>query len=167
MRNTVPKEKKGHHSSWAESTHLGLLGPCIMPPSWLSQPSSPFYLRMKLPCVTLGALLLLLPAGHGGTETSAIDLRTFIGCAVREFTFVAKKPGCKALRITTDACWGRCETWEVRVFPWEKSIEQWDSQGPRAALRSHCSALLQLVPSLLALSQRGWTSCDDINEVLT
>ncbi|OXB55988.1 hypothetical protein ASZ78_009718 [Callipepla squamata] len=67
---------------------------------------------MKLSFVTLGVLLLLLLAGHGGTETSAIDLRTFIGCAVREFTFLAKKPGCKALRITTDACWGRCETWE-------------------------------------------------------
>lgn len=110
---------------------------------------------MKLPCVTLGALLLLLLAGHGGTETSAIDLRTFIGCAVREFTFLAKKPGCKALRITTDACWGRCETWEVRLFPQEKCIKQRDSQGQCAALQSHCSALLQLVPFLLALSQRG------------
>ncbi|KAM6335885.1 GPHB5 protein, partial [Podargus strigoides] len=72
---------------------------------------------MKLHCVTLGALLLLLPASCGGTlKTSAIDLRTFIGCAVREFTFLAKKPGCKGLRVTTDACWGRCETWERPVL---------------------------------------------------
>ncbi|XP_005986560.1 glycoprotein hormone beta-5 [Latimeria chalumnae] len=45
-----------------------------------------------------------------------INLRTFIGCAVREFTFMAKKPGCKGMRITTDACWGRCETWEKPVL---------------------------------------------------
>lgn len=71
---------------------------------------------MKLHRVTLGALLLLLLASCGRTlKTSAIDLRTFIGCAVREFTFLAKKPGCRGLRVTTDACWGRCETWEVRL----------------------------------------------------
>ncbi|NXF65101.1 GPHB5 protein, partial [Ciccaba nigrolineata] len=72
---------------------------------------------MKLHCVILGALLLLLLASCGGTlKTSAIDLRTFIGCAVREFTFLAKKPGCGGLRVTTDACWGRCETWEKPVL---------------------------------------------------
>ncbi|NWI33694.1 GPHB5 protein, partial [Sula dactylatra] len=72
---------------------------------------------MKLHCVILGALLLLLLASCGSTlKTSAIDLRTFIGCAVREFTFLAKKPGCKGLRVTTDACWGRCETWEKPVL---------------------------------------------------
>ncbi|CAN0117025.1 unnamed protein product [Bubo scandiacus] len=72
---------------------------------------------MKLHCVILGAPLLLLLASCGGTlKTSAIDLRTFIGCAVREFTFLAKKPGCGGLRVTTDACWGRCETWEKPVL---------------------------------------------------
>ncbi|NXS43736.1 GPHB5 protein, partial [Balaeniceps rex] len=72
---------------------------------------------MKLHCVILGTLLLPLLASCGGTlKTSAIDLRTFIGCAVREFTFLAKKPGCKGLRVTTDACWGRCETWEKPVL---------------------------------------------------
>ncbi|XP_074677719.1 glycoprotein hormone beta-5 [Strix aluco] len=72
---------------------------------------------MKLHCVILGSLLLLLLASCGGTlKTSAIDLRTFIGCAVREFTFLAKKPGCGGLRVTTDACWGRCETWEKPVL---------------------------------------------------
>ncbi|GLD47570.1 glycoprotein hormone beta-5, partial [Lates japonicus] len=45
-------------------------------------------------------------------KVSAVNLRRFIGCAVREFTFQAKKPGCGSLHITTDACWGRCETWE-------------------------------------------------------
>ncbi|KAF1579758.1 UNVERIFIED_CONTAM: Glycoprotein hormone beta-5, partial [Eudyptes robustus] len=72
---------------------------------------------MKFHCVILGALLLLLlPGCDGALKTSAIDLRTFIGCAVREFTFLAKKPGCKGLRVTTDACWGRCETWEKPVL---------------------------------------------------
>ncbi|XP_006802569.1 glycoprotein hormone beta-5-like [Neolamprologus brichardi] len=34
---------------------------------------------------------------------------------LREFSFVAHKPGCKGLRITTEACWGRCHTWEKPV----------------------------------------------------
>ncbi|NWW42458.1 GPHB5 protein, partial [Pedionomus torquatus] len=72
---------------------------------------------MKLRCVILGTLLLLLLTGCSNElKTSAIDLRTFIGCAVREFTFLAKKPGCRGLRVTTDACWGRCETWEKPVL---------------------------------------------------
>uniref|UniRef100_A0A3Q3L5Q9 Glycoprotein hormone subunit beta 5 n=1 Tax=Labrus bergylta TaxID=56723 RepID=A0A3Q3L5Q9_9LABR len=45
-----------------------------------------------------------------------VNLRRFIGCAVREFTFLAKKPGCGGLHITTDACWGRCETWEKPIL---------------------------------------------------
>ncbi|XP_068195403.1 glycoprotein hormone beta-5 isoform X2 [Antennarius striatus] len=49
-------------------------------------------------------------------RASAINLRRFIGCAVREFTFLARKPGCRSLQITTDACWGRCETWEKPVL---------------------------------------------------
>uniref|UniRef100_A0A8C6U2T1 Glycoprotein hormone subunit beta 5 n=1 Tax=Neogobius melanostomus TaxID=47308 RepID=A0A8C6U2T1_9GOBI len=55
-------------------------------------------------------LFLLLIA----LSSSALNLRRFTGCAVREFTFMAKKPGCGGLHVTTDACWGRCETWEVR-----------------------------------------------------
>ncbi|CAB1456434.1 unnamed protein product [Pleuronectes platessa] len=47
---------------------------------------------------------------------SAVNLRRFVGCAVREFTFLAKKPGCRGMHITTDACWGRCETWEVSTL---------------------------------------------------
>ncbi|XP_024858514.1 glycoprotein hormone beta-5 isoform X3 [Kryptolebias marmoratus] len=50
------------------------------------------------------------------SRASAVNLRRFIGCAVREFTFLAKKPGCGGLHITTDACWGRCETWEKPVL---------------------------------------------------
>ncbi|KFQ12141.1 GPHB5 protein, partial [Haliaeetus albicilla] len=72
---------------------------------------------MKLHGAILGSLLLLLLASCVCTlKTSAIDLRTFVGCAVREFTFLAKKPGCRGLRVTTDACWGRCETWEKPVL---------------------------------------------------
>ncbi|XP_068005278.1 glycoprotein hormone beta-5 [Melanerpes formicivorus] len=72
---------------------------------------------MKLHCVILGVLrLLLLASCSSRVKTPAIDLRTFTGCAVREFTFLAKKPGCRGLRVTTDACWGRCETWERPVL---------------------------------------------------
>uniref|UniRef100_A0A3Q1F5K8 Glycoprotein hormone beta-5 n=1 Tax=Acanthochromis polyacanthus TaxID=80966 RepID=A0A3Q1F5K8_9TELE len=46
----------------------------------------------------------------------SVNLRRFVGCAVREFTFLAKKPGCGGLHVTTDACWGRCETWEKPVL---------------------------------------------------
>ncbi|XP_028251370.1 glycoprotein hormone beta-5 [Parambassis ranga] len=64
-------------------------------------------------------LLLLLLLGislQPDPHVSAVNLRRFIGCAVREFTFLAKKPGCGGLHITTDACWGRCETWEKPVL---------------------------------------------------
>ncbi|XP_064010010.1 glycoprotein hormone beta-5 [Pogoniulus pusillus] len=71
---------------------------------------------MELHCVILGVLLVLLASCSNTLRTSAIDLRTFTGCAVREFTFLAKKPGCRGLRVTTDACWGRCETWERPVL---------------------------------------------------
>ncbi|NXX40319.1 GPHB5 protein, partial [Tricholaema leucomelas] len=71
---------------------------------------------MKLHCVILAVLLLLLASCSNTLKTSAIDLWTFTGCAVREFTFLAKKPGCRGLRVTTDACWGRCETWERPVL---------------------------------------------------
>uniref|UniRef100_A0A3B3UKW7 Glycoprotein hormone beta-5 n=1 Tax=Poecilia latipinna TaxID=48699 RepID=A0A3B3UKW7_9TELE len=60
------------------------------------------------------------PANNVGNSPlcciSSVNLRQFIGCAVREFTFLAKKPGCGGLLITTDACWGRCETWEKPVL---------------------------------------------------
>ncbi|XP_034289191.1 glycoprotein hormone beta-5 [Pantherophis guttatus] len=60
--------------------------------------------------------LLILASCITTLKPSNTNLQTFIGCAVREFTFLAKKPGCKGLRITTDACWGRCETWEKPVL---------------------------------------------------
>ncbi|KAF0044216.1 hypothetical protein F2P81_003374 [Scophthalmus maximus] len=56
-----------------------------------------------------------VPDGLHLRGASAVNLRRFIGCAVREFTFLAKKPGCRGMHITTDACWGRCETWEKPV----------------------------------------------------
>lgn len=69
---------------------------------------------MKLVYLVLGAMALLLLGGPDSVlSSSSGNLHTFVGCAVREFTFMAKKPGCRGLRITTDACWGRCETWEV------------------------------------------------------
>uniref|UniRef100_A0A8C3I611 Glycoprotein hormone subunit beta 5 n=1 Tax=Chrysemys picta bellii TaxID=8478 RepID=A0A8C3I611_CHRPI len=72
---------------------------------------------MKLRHVVLGSLPLLILAGCvSALKASNINLRTFIGCAVREFTFLARKPGCKGMRITTDACWGRCETWELPLL---------------------------------------------------
>lgn len=99
--------------------------PLIATNAWLTVPLRaarsvklyPFSLRkssMKLAFLFLGPMALLLLVGCGCVlGTSSGNLRTFVGCAVREFTFLAKKPGCRGLRITTDACWGRCETWEV------------------------------------------------------
>ncbi|XP_051003668.1 glycoprotein hormone beta-5 [Acomys russatus] len=72
---------------------------------------------MKLAYLVLGAAALLLLRGCDSVlSTSRGNLHTFVGCAAREFTFLAKKPGCRALRITTDACWGRCETWEKPIL---------------------------------------------------
>ncbi|XP_061429819.1 glycoprotein hormone beta-5-like [Lethenteron reissneri] len=62
--------------------------------------------RLLLPLLLLPLLLVPPPL------CAALELRGFVGCAVREFSFVARKPGCRGVRITTDACWGRCETWE-------------------------------------------------------
>ena len=61
------------------------------------------------------SLLLLLVAGAAivCVAVTTSTLHGFRGCAVREFSFVAQKPGCTGLRITTEACWGRCHTWEV------------------------------------------------------
>ncbi|XP_037116398.1 glycoprotein hormone beta-5 isoform X1 [Syngnathus acus] len=64
-------------------------------------------------------LLLLLLLGQSSAlmrvaETTALN--GFRGCAVREFTFVAQKPGCKSVRVTTEACWGRCHTWERPIL---------------------------------------------------
>ncbi|XP_063804743.1 glycoprotein hormone beta-5 [Pseudophryne corroboree] len=72
---------------------------------------------MNQKSVTLVFLhLLVLSCCLSTFAASNISLKTFIGCAVREFTFLAKKPGCKGLRVTTDACWGRCETWEKPIL---------------------------------------------------
>ncbi|TNN85226.1 Glycoprotein hormone beta-5 [Liparis tanakae] len=61
-------------------------------------------------------LLLLLVAGAAEVCVALTStLHGFRGCAVREFSFVAQKPGCKGLRISTEACWGRCHTWEKPV----------------------------------------------------
>ncbi|XP_052007349.1 glycoprotein hormone beta-5-like [Xyrauchen texanus] len=67
---------------------------------------------VKLCCFTLAVWLCF--GAH--IEASVLNLKRFIGCAVREFTFLARKPGCSGLHITTDACWGRCETWEKPVL---------------------------------------------------
>ncbi|XP_072351058.1 glycoprotein hormone beta-5 [Scyliorhinus torazame] len=73
--------------------------------------------RLNLHHIIWGSLILqLLVVYVNILPASNISLRTFIGCAVREFTFLAKKPGCKGLRVSTDACWGRCETWEKPVL---------------------------------------------------
>ncbi|TRY90463.1 hypothetical protein DNTS_015625 [Danionella cerebrum] len=63
-------------------------------------------------CVFLAVFL----SGGFPTEASGVSLGRFIGCAVREFTFMVRKPGCAGLHITTDACWGRCETWQKPVL---------------------------------------------------
>uniref|UniRef100_A0A8C6UQZ0 Glycoprotein hormone beta-5 n=1 Tax=Neogobius melanostomus TaxID=47308 RepID=A0A8C6UQZ0_9GOBI len=73
--------------------------------------------------LSLSLLLFLLLIA---LSSSALNLRRFTGCAVREFTFMAKKPGCGGLHVTTDACWGRCETWEKPIVdpPYIESFQR-------------------------------------------
>ncbi|XP_062325657.1 glycoprotein hormone beta-5 [Osmerus eperlanus] len=78
----------------------------------LQRKGAPWWCVILLYCTVLWAGL----QPQSLTKASAINLRRFIGCAVREFTFLARKPGCASLHITTDACWGRCETWEKPVL---------------------------------------------------
>lgn len=59
---------------------------------------------------SLISLLLMMVLGLSFAVTT---LHSFRGCAVREFSFIAHKPGCKGMRVHTEACWGRCQTWEV------------------------------------------------------
>lgn len=69
---------------------------------------------MRVPPSMHLSLLLLLTAGTAAVCAALTNtLHGFRGCAVREFSFIAHKPGCRGLRITTEACWGRCHTWEV------------------------------------------------------
>ncbi|CAK6967952.1 glycoprotein hormone beta-5-like [Scomber scombrus] len=71
---------------------------------------------MHLHPLSLSFLLLLVAwAAVVCVAVTTTTLHGFRGCAVREFSFVAQKPGCKGLRITTEACWGRCHTWEKPV----------------------------------------------------
>ncbi|XP_072893913.1 glycoprotein hormone beta-5 [Hemitrygon akajei] len=73
--------------------------------------------RLNLHHLLWGSIILqFLVFYENALPASSISLQTFIGCAVREFRFLARKPGCKGLRITTDACWGRCETWERPIL---------------------------------------------------
>ncbi|XP_033839252.1 glycoprotein hormone beta-5-like [Periophthalmus magnuspinnatus] len=61
-------------------------------------------------------LLLLVAGATVGCIAVMTTLHGVRGCTVREFSFVAQKPGCKSLRISTEACWGRCHTWEKPVL---------------------------------------------------
>ena len=70
--------------------------------------SSLFFFVVAAATVFLAAAGTALPS-----VTAATALHEFRGCAVREFSFMAQKPGCRGLKITTEACWGRCHTWEV------------------------------------------------------
>lgn len=85
---------------------------------WLSKCVCGRFSPVKLFCVTMAVWLCF----GVDIEASVLNLKRFIGCAVREFTFLARKPGCGGLHITTDACWGRCETWEVRIFQYPLNI---------------------------------------------
>uniref|UniRef100_A0A673HRS4 Si:dkey-23i12.9 n=1 Tax=Sinocyclocheilus rhinocerous TaxID=307959 RepID=A0A673HRS4_9TELE len=63
--------------------------------------------------LTAVTFLLLFPGFYSAMAVTT--LQSFRGCAVRDFAFVARKPGCRSLRINTEACWGRCHTWERPV----------------------------------------------------
>ncbi|XP_051566454.1 glycoprotein hormone beta-5-like isoform X1 [Myxocyprinus asiaticus] len=72
--------------------------------------------RMCLDHLSMTAVtFLLLFAGFDFT-IAVTTLQSFRGCAVRDFNFVAQKPGCRSLLINTEACWGRCHTWEKLVL---------------------------------------------------
>ncbi|XP_058242521.1 glycoprotein hormone beta-5 [Hemibagrus wyckioides] len=71
--------------------------------------------RLSATSLSCALVCVLLCLSHP-SRVSAMNLQRFIGCAVRDFTFVAQKPGCGRLQITTDACWGRCETWEKPIL---------------------------------------------------
>ncbi|XP_029022858.1 glycoprotein hormone beta-5-like isoform X1 [Betta splendens] len=74
-----------------------------------------FCASMRLHPLSLSLLLLLVAGAAVVCVTVTTPFHGFRGCAVREFSFVAQKPGCRSLRITTEACWGRCHTWEKPV----------------------------------------------------
>ena len=78
---------------------------------YFSPPSS--IPSMHLHPLPLFLFILLVAEATVMCVAVTTELHGFRGCAVREFSFVAQKPGCKGLRITTEACWGRCHTWEV------------------------------------------------------
>ncbi|XP_034425448.1 glycoprotein hormone beta-5-like isoform X1 [Hippoglossus hippoglossus] len=80
---------------------------------YFSPPSS--IPSMHLHPLTLSLFILLVGEATVMCVVVTTALHGFRGCAVREFSFVAQKPGCKGLRITTEACWGRCHTWEKPV----------------------------------------------------
>ncbi|KAM4564235.1 glycoprotein hormone beta-5-like [Fundulus diaphanus] len=67
---------------------------------------------MPLGALSLSVLFLLVAGSTVVCVSMTTPLHSFRGCAVREFSFVAKKPGCQGLHVTTEACWGRCHTWE-------------------------------------------------------
>nr|XP_020499337.1 glycoprotein hormone beta-5-like [Labrus bergylta] len=73
-------------------------------------------MHLHLHPLSLSVLLLLVAGAAVVCVSVTTTLQDFRGCAVREFSFVAQKPGCKGLRITTEACWGRCHTWEKPVL---------------------------------------------------
>ncbi|KAJ3585104.1 hypothetical protein NHX12_013826 [Muraenolepis orangiensis] len=106
--------------------------------------SSLFLFLVTVACLAAGGMAV-------SSVTVATALHEFRGCAVREFSFVAQKPGCRGLKITTEACWGRCHTWEKVVA----SVINKGGRGVRlpgcradvsplyhypVALHCHCSA---------------------------
>uniref|UniRef100_A0A1A8M4S9 Glycoprotein hormone beta-5 n=2 Tax=Nothobranchius pienaari TaxID=704102 RepID=A0A1A8M4S9_9TELE len=71
---------------------------------------------MPLHPPSLSVLILLVAVAAVVSVSMTTTLQSFRGCAVRDFSFVAFKPGCRRLHITTEACWGRCHTWERPVL---------------------------------------------------
>ncbi|XP_051993045.1 glycoprotein hormone beta-5-like isoform X2 [Xyrauchen texanus] len=69
--------------------------------------------RMCLDHLSMTAVTFLLLFAGFELTIAVTTLQSFRGCAVGDFNFVAQKPGCRSLLINTEACWGRCHTWEV------------------------------------------------------
>uniref|UniRef100_A0A672S8Y2 Si:dkey-23i12.9 n=1 Tax=Sinocyclocheilus grahami TaxID=75366 RepID=A0A672S8Y2_SINGR len=50
-----------------------------------------------------------------GPKLRSPQVQKLINHTELNFAFVAKKPGCRSLRINTEACWACCHTWERPV----------------------------------------------------
>ncbi|NP_001161671.1 thyrostimulin beta subunit-like protein 1 precursor [Saccoglossus kowalevskii] len=62
----------------------------------------------------MSAVVLVVGLAVVVQATLNVNPSTTTRCLVREYNkYIAVKSGCEPQRITIDACWGRCQTFEV------------------------------------------------------